>query len=290
MTARGTTLLLSLAAALGLAACGGSGGASSQSTQAAVPGGNTGGGSASVTAVHAAGSAHAQFVGFAEDVNLRPQDMTGFVAKSEHGGHGPDLTRGLSEKARYERCLGSGKEAKPLFKSSSATFQAKDGSLGFLSAKSQVHVIRTRAAAEKELTTTVHELQDPAKLRCFTSAIDAMLGGSHTIHSDGHRVRITIGNVRAAPVQLPAPAGTNGGYGLSLSVPVSYAVTVRRRTVTIPGALSIDSLDFILGRASVGLTTMAFGAPFPSAREASLFSLLVARAVRAGRGAPAVSA
>jgi hypothetical protein len=288
MTARGTTLLLSLAAALGLAGCGGSAGTSSQGTQAVPPAGKPAG-SASVTAVHVAGSPHTQFVAFAHDVNLRPQDLAGFVAQPKHSGEGSDLTRGLPDKAKYERCLGAGKEAKPLFKSSSATFQARNGTFGFLSAKSQVQVIPTRATAEKELTTTLHQLRSPAKLRCFTSAIDAMLGGSHTAHTDGHTVQIKIGNVRAAPVQLGAPAGTHGGYGLSVSVPVTYAVTVRGREVSVPETLSIDWLNFVLGRAGVGLTTMAFGAPFPSAREASLFSTLVTRAVQAGHHAPAVS-
>ena len=248
------------------------------------------GGSASVTAVHAAGSPRTQFVAFAHDVNLRPQDLAGFVAEPNHSGEGSDLTRGLPDKAKYERCLGAGKEAKPLFKSSSATFQAGNGAFGFLSAKSQVQVIPTLAAAEKELTTTLHQLSSPAKLRCFTSAIDAMLGGSHTTRTDGHTVEIKIGNVRAAPVHLgAAPAGTHGVYGLSASVPVTYAVKVRGREVSVPETLSIDWLNFVLGRAGVGLTTMAFGAPFPSAREASLFSMLVARAVQAGRRAPAVS-
>ncbi|HTY96996.1 MAG TPA: hypothetical protein VMB91_08145 [Solirubrobacteraceae bacterium] len=279
MTRKGATLPLTLAAALGLAGCGGSGSPTSQSTPATTP----------VTVAKVAASPHAQFVAFADHINLKPQDLAGFATKPEHEKQGSGLAKGLAGKAQLERCLGSGKEAKPLFKSSSATFQQKDGAIGFVTAKSQVEVIPTRTAAEKELTLARRVLGSPAKLRCFTSAFDAMLGGSRDTHTDGHTVKITFGRVRAAPVQLaPATSGTAGGYGLTLTVPVTYSVVVRGHTVKVPAALYWDSLNFILGRAGVGLTTMGFGAPFPSGREADLFSLLVGRARQASRRAPAI--
>jgi hypothetical protein len=64
---------------------------------------------------------------------------------------------------------------------------------------------------------------------------------------------------------------------------------VHGRHFTVPGVFYIDSLNFIVGRASVGLNTMTFGEPFPSEREASLFSLLVTRALNASHRSPAIS-
>ncbi len=162
--------------------------------------------------------------------------------------------------------------------------------LGFLSAKSEVDVIRTRSAAERELSTARRILENPSKLQCLTSAFDAMLGGSHTTEVDGHTLRTTIGKTHAAPLQVAsATAGTAGGFGITLSMQVTYSFSVHGHQFTVPGAFYMDSLQFVLGRAGVGLTTMAFGQPFPPEREAALFSLLVARALKAGRQAPALT-
>jgi hypothetical protein len=192
----------------------------------------------------------------------------------------------LKDKAKYERCLGVGKEAKPIFKRSSEEFGASSG-LRSVSVRSEVQVLRTKALADKELAIARRVLESPEKRGCLAQAFDAMLGGSHTIHTSGHRVRITIANTRVAPLPVgSAAAGTSGGFGMSVSMDVTYAFTVRGRPFTVPGVFSLDSLNFIVGRASVGLTTMAFGESFPSGREASLFSLLVVRALDASGKSP----
>jgi hypothetical protein len=291
MSSKPTTLALALATALGAAGCGGSGGSGTPGTAVVAPGAKTPAVDRSaLAAANKPGSSHSQFVAFANAINLRPQDVAGFVGKPKGAEHGSGLMNSFKDKAHYERCLGVGKEAKPIFKRSSEEFQSGGGGLHYLSASSEVQVTRTSAMAEKELTTARRVFENPKKRGCLERAFDALLGGSHTTHTGGHTLRITIGNTRVAPVQVgSAAAGTGGGFGMSFSMDVTYAFSVRGRPFTVPGVFSIDSLNFILGRASVGLTTMAFGEPFPAEREASLLSLLVSRALEASRQSPAIT-
>jgi hypothetical protein len=290
MSVTRTTITLTLATALGLAGCGSSGSSLPQGQAVATPGTKP----AALDAVPAAvannvGSSRAQFSAFANAVNLRPQDMAGFTGKPKGAEHGSQLVNKLQDKAQYERCLGVGKETKAIYKRSSDKFEASSG-LRFLSASSEVEVIRTKALAEKELTIARDVFESPKRRGCLTRAFNAMLGGSHTIHTGGHQVRITIGNTRIAPIPVgSAAAGTSGGFGMSVRMDVTYAVTVRGRSVTVPDPFYLDSLSFIVGRASVGLTTMTLGEPFPSEREASLFSLLAGRALNASRRSSAIS-
>jgi hypothetical protein len=290
MSSKRTTLALVLATALGLAGCGGSGSSSSQAPPVASPEAKPTAVDASVTvAANKAGGSHTQFLAFANAINLQPQDMAGFTSKPKGAEHGAQLVNGLKDKAQYERCLGVGKEAKPIFKRSSEKFEASSG-LRYASASSEVQVTRTKALADKELAIARRVLESPEKRGCLARAFDAMLGGSHSTQTGGHTVRITIGNTRVAPLPVgSAVAGTSGGFGMSFSMDVTYAFSVRGRPFTVPGVFSIDALNFIVGRASVGLNTMAFGEPFPSEREASLLSLLVARALDASRESPVIS-
>jgi hypothetical protein len=285
-----TTLALALALAIGLAGCGGSGGSSSQGTAPAARAAKTPAVDVSNTgAAKHAGNSHAQYLAFAAAVNLTPRDLPGFASKPKHSEHGSQLTNGLKDKAKYERCLGVGKEAKPIFKRSSEKFEAS-GPFRYLSAGSEVEVARTSALAEKALTLARRVFQSPTKRGCLAGAFDQMLGGSHTIHTAGHAVRITIGNARVAPVEVgSAVAGTGGGFGMSFSMNVTYRFSIRGRPIVIPRAMTIDVLGFIIGRAEVGLTTMALGESFPAEREASLFSLLVTRAIQASRQSPAIT-
>lgn len=284
MPSKRTTIALALATVLGISGCGGSGNPSSQTTS------NTGAGKASLTAASSnAENSRPQFLAFANAVNLKPQDMPGFVGKTKESEHGSQIVNSVKDKARYERCLGIGKQGKPLFKHSSEKFEAGRG-LRYLSASSEVEVARTKARAEKELTIARGVLTSPAKRGCVAQAFEALLGGTHTIHTRGHAVRITIGNTRVQPLEVgAAAAGTSGGFGISFSMDVTYSFSVYGRALTLPGVFYVDSLDFVVGRASVGLTTMTFGSPFPPAREATLFSLLVTRARNAGRDFPAIS-
>lgn len=289
MSANRSTLALTLATALGLAGCGSSGSSGSQPTPAASPGAKTRAiDSSAIPAASTVGSTHAQFVAFADAINLRSQDLAGFVGKPKGAKHGSQLVHGLKDKAHYERCLGVGKETKPIFKRSSENFE-RVGGVRYLSASSEVQVARTRATAEKELTIARQVFENPKKRGCLAAAFDAMLGGGHTIHTHGHAVGITIRHTHVASVPIgSAASGTGGGFGMSLTMDLTYSFSVRGRAFTVPGVFSFDSLNFILGRASVGLTTMAFGGPFPAEREASLFSLLVAHARDASRQSPAI--
>jgi hypothetical protein len=82
--------------------------------------------------------------------------------------------------------------------------------------------------------------------------------------------------------------GTDGGLGLSMSLGVTYHVSVRGRSATVPTTFYVDALTFAVGRAEVALTTTTLGQPFPAELEAGLFSRLVSRAVAARRAYPAV--
>jgi hypothetical protein len=291
MSSKHTTLALAFATALSVAGCGGSGSSATPGTPLVAPGAKRPAVNRSVVAAATpVGSSNSQFVAFATAINLRPQDMAGFIGKPKGTEHGSELMNSFTDKAQYERCLGVGKEAKPIFKRSSERFEASGGGFRYLSASSEVQVTRTSAIAEKELTTARRVFENPKKRGCLERAFDALLGGSHTTHTGGRTLRITIGNTRVAPVQVgPAAAGTGGGFGTSFSLNVTYGFSVRGRRFTVPGVFSVDSLNFILGRASVGLTTMAFGEPFPAEREARLLSLLDSRALDASRKSPAIT-
>jgi hypothetical protein len=62
---------------------------------------------------------------------------------------------------------------------------------------------------------------------------------------------------------------------------VTYIVSARGRTATVPTSLHLEVLAFAIGRGEVTLTTITLGQPFAPEREARLFALLVSRAVGA---------
>jgi hypothetical protein len=275
---------ISLTAVVGAAAgCGGtsspSPGATSVSPQAtARPIANTAGTGAQPVR---GSSAHAQYVGFARAVNLRAGDLPGFVGKPKKHRHRNLHNKAFEADSQYRRCFSIGKQTKTVFKASSDEF-SDVGRLSYASASSQVEIAPTIATAQRELATIRKALGDPASARCLARIFDRLGAQSQPIRTAKGTVRITVGGLRLAPLQVgSATAGTDGGLGLSLGMNVTYTVSARGRTATLPTPLHLEVLAFAVGRGEVTLTVITLGQPFPPEREARLFSLLVSRAVAA---------
>jgi hypothetical protein len=108
--------------------------------------------------------------------------------------------------------------------------------------------------------------------------------------SRGATVRVVVGDLKVAPIALgSAPAGTDGGFGLSLNMALTYIASYRGRMVTVPSSLHLELLAFLVGRGEVTLSTETLGESFPPELEAKLFSLLVSRAVAVRQQYPAVN-
>jgi len=198
--------------------------------------------------------AKAQAMAFARAVNLRPADVPGFRASSEH-------ERKTAAEKRLEpelrRCLGSSAETKGLVESSSKGFERAAG-IASQSVSSEVTVAQAPAVVDKELA-TIRGGHLPA---CLSHYFDLLLE-SQNIHG------ASIGPVSTKQGSPPAP-GMTGSFGLRFTT----TVTVSR--VRIP--FSIDILGFVDGPAEVSLFTFGVPRPFPAAVEERLFSLLLERA------------
>jgi len=103
----------------------------------------------------------------------------------------------------------------------------------------------------------------------------------------GHRMAITLRDLRLEPIQVPHPAGTGAAAGFSMSWNVVYALTVRGRHIRYPVRFYLEGFAFSVGRAQVSLDAMSLSRPFPTSDEVRLFSQLVARAQSAATQAPA---
>ena len=85
-------------------------------------------------------------------------------------------------------------------------------------------------------------------------------------------------------IDLGAPApGTEGGFGTSISMGITYHLAIRGRNLTLPVNFYLDGLAFGVGRAAISLSTISFRHPFPAALESHLYSLLTSRAAAAQR-------
>jgi hypothetical protein len=226
-------------------------------------------------------STHAQYVGFARAVNLRAGDMPGFVGKPKKPEH-PNLhNKAFEADSQYRRCFSIAKQTKPVFKASSDQFNDV-GRLGYASVSSQVEIAPTIATAQRELAAIKKALGDPAAGRCLARVFDRLGTQSTPMRTARATVRVTVGGLRLAPLQVGSvTAATDGGVGLSLGMHVTYTVSARGRTVTVPRSLHLDVLAFAVGRGEVTLTTITLGQPFPPEREARLFALMASRALAA---------
>ena len=278
-----------LAAVALIAGCGGSstpspGSASSSPPASAQPIGNTA--SAASPAVHGL-SAHAQLVGFARAVNLRPQDVPGFTAAPKRPNTRPH-NKAFEDESSYRRCFRVAREVKPLLKLASSKYQIGTP-LHTNQVGSHVSIAPSLAIARRETRETKKALESATARRCLARQFDVLGSQSQAIHAHHATLEIKVGNLHVVPIAVSEAArGTDASIGLSMKLGVRYVVSARGRTVTVPASLELDLLAFLVGRASVNLTTISLGASFPPELEATAFSQLVSRALAAARTYPDV--
>jgi hypothetical protein len=230
----------------------------------------------------------AQYSAFAAAVNLRSQDVPGFVVEPRSTDHHLVHNKAFEGGSQYRRCLGVGAQAKPVLKAKSDKFKAGEA-LHTYSTSSEVEVMTTVATARRELATVKRVFQDPGPRRCLARLFDALGSQSQPTRRRGVTLRVTVGDLRFAPLPVGSlTRATDGSFGMSMSLSVAYHVSARGRSVTIPTTLYVDGLAFAVGRAEVSLSTITLGAPFPPDVESRLFSLLVAKAATARLRYPAV--
>jgi hypothetical protein len=283
-------LAVLLTGALGFA---GGCGAAGSSTPASVPAPHapiatpTAHDSGAYSPISAGLGTRSQYVGLASAINLRPGDVPGFIGRAKTAEpHISVHNKAFEAEGQYERCFRAGEEAKPVFKATSDKFKAGKG-LNSQSVGSEVKIMRSVAAAEHEVATTRRALQDAAARSCLARMFDAFGTQGQATRLRGGTMRVTLGGLRLAPVDVESVTeGTDGGVGLSLSMNVTYHFLIRRRSLTVPTSLHIDALAFVVGRASITLSTLTLGAPFPSGLEARLFLLLASRGIAAGHEYP----
>jgi hypothetical protein len=230
---------------------------------------------------------------FARAVNLRPGDVPGFVAepRKRERLHLHNKAFEGSE-SQYRRCYANGKRGKPLPKFRSEKF-ARGGGLHSESVSSEIEIAPTLARARRELAVARSALSSPTSRRCLARAFDMLGAQNQAIQVGKGRVRgsirITVGNLRITPLSLGSIThDTDGGFGSNVAMTVTYTVSARGRTVTVPTSLQLDALAVLVGRGEVTLSTVTLGGSFPSELEARLFSLLVSRAVAAGHAYPSI--
>lgn len=229
----------------------------------------------------------AQYLAFANAVNLRPGDVPGFVAKPKEAKRRHSTHKTSESQAQYKRCVGTGNEAKPLLQTSSDDFSSSHG-LHIDSARSQVQIMSTSATVLQELGRFERTLQNPTARSCLTHLFEKALGTQDkTLHKNGASVRIRIEAVKLVPISLGSLiSGTEGGFGMNLSMNVTYIVSARGRQAKVPVPLSVDILAFAVGRAEVTFTSEALSEKFPRELEGRLLSLMVSRALTASHADP----
>jgi hypothetical protein len=278
-----------IAAVALIAGCGGSsaprtGSAPSSPPVSAQPIGNTAG--AASPAAHGL-SAHAQLVDFARAVDLRPQDAPGFTVAPKR----PKTrthNKAFEDESAYRRCFRVAKEVKPVVKRASRKYQIGT-TLHTNQVSSTVSIAPSLAIAGSGLREAKKVIESATARRCLTRLFDSLGAHGQTIHAGHATVQVKVGNLHFVPLPVAQAArGTDGSVGLSMRLGVRYVVSARGRTVTYPTSLQLDVLDFLVGRATVELGTMGFGASFPPELEATAFSRLASRALAAAHAYPDV--
>jgi hypothetical protein len=222
-------------------------------------------------------------------VNLQPGDVPEFVAEASKPRHVKPHNKAFEDESQYGRCLRVRKEEAPLLKAHSDKFKAGAG-LHLEEVSSDVEVAPTIATAQRELAEARKALQSAASRRCFARVFDSLGAQSQPYRVGKGSVRIAVGNLHLAPLQLDsATSSTDGSFGFSMSITVTYTVSARGRTLTIPTSLQLDQLGFLVGRAGIKLNVLTFGAvAFPPELEATLFSRLISRALTASHTYPSI--
>ncbi len=282
---------LSILALAALAGCGQSG-TSAPPQVAAGQSRASGAGRQIVVAAPVVVSSHAsagrQFRDFANAVNLQPADLPGFVVKHRETSRiDTSFNAAFGGGPQYRRCEKSAKQPSPTMTAVSPKLGAGKA-LSAVSISSEVQILKRGRSARQSIEAAKGYLE-PKVLSCIANTFDSLGKHAQTVHAYGGTMRVTLGGMRLAPVDVgAAPPGTEGGFGTSVSIDVAYHFTIRGRSFTVPVKLYLDGLAFGVGRAVVSLGTISFGHAFPAAPEARLYSLLISRATAAARRYPAV--
>ncbi len=277
--ARTPLLLLLVLGGISLASCG-KGGASTVTVRASGAGsgsssGSSGSGdgssgtskSAPSTPPAAKGPARERALAFAQSVNLTPEDVPGFTARSKHDSSSArekQLGRELAH-CTGAAAVGSGEsgeshlpgEGKSLADQSSKDFELKHGIIDF-SVSSQVSVQSSAADARKGL----QAIRSAHVRKCFSRYLQMLFAGEKVKGATAGPVSIQAGDP-------PAP-GTSGGFGWRITA--SFIV----HGIKVP--IYLDFLGFVDGPAEVTLLSSGLIRPFPAEVQQHLFTTLLARA------------
>jgi hypothetical protein len=269
-------LLLLVLGGISLASCG-KGGATTVTVQASgtqagrsstSPGGSGGSGTGSksspTTPPAGKSPSRERALTFAQSVNLTPEDVPGFTAKSEHNtssAREKQLGRELAH-CTGASGLGSGEEhllgeGNSVAEQSSKDFELKHGIIDF-SVSSQVSVQASAANASKGL----QAIRSPHVRNCFSHYLQMLFAGEKVKGATAGSVSIQAGTP-------PAP-GTAGGFGWRITA--SFIV----HGVKVP--IYLDYLGFVDGPAEVSLLSSGLIRPFPAEVQQHLFATLLARA------------
>jgi hypothetical protein len=241
-----TGVLLSVAMACGLAACG----QTSKTTHT----------SASITARPAGAPVaqsmtKAQAIGFAHKVNLRPTDVPGFRVSTEK-----ESTSAAEKHIEHElmRCLGaSNRTSKSLVEAKSQEFE-RETSGGHQSVNSEVEVTRSSTVAALVLAV----IRSGRVQGCLSHYLALLF---ETLKQKG----VVVSHMAISRISAPLPA-TPSSFGYRITA--SFTV----KGITVP--FTIDIFAFLHGPAIITLFTAGVPEPFPAASEQQLFGLLVKRA------------
>lgn len=265
-------MLVLLAAALAVAACGKGGSQVATVVTVTVPagasttpgggaggaegGGSKAGGGGPGGSVARGGASEAQRRAYAKAVNVTEAELPGF-----HVAPRPKATESPSEKkagTELARCAGGSGEG--LGEMGSEQFQRKVSLVSF-SVASGVSFTATPAEAKAEL----ERLRSPRSRACIERYAATVFGRS-SFHGLVGRPRVSSGSP-------PAP-GTSGGFAWRIVAPVSVAGT------QVP--IYIDILGFVYGTSQVTLISSGFPTPLPAQAEEQLYTGLIQRAVAHG--------
>jgi len=195
-----------------------------------------------------------QALALARALNLQPTDVAGFNAvPATHAENAQEqaLTRQL------ETCAGGAGKAHKLAEAKSDEFKRQAKGLP-VEVSSTVAVEQSRAYAERDL----RAIRSRRGRQCIVQLVDAAFKGKKLGGAS-----IGAGSIREGS---PPAAGTNGSFGLRLTLPISApGITVKAY---------FDFLGFAHGPEEVTLQSIGVGEPFPAATQEHLFRVLVGRA------------
>jgi hypothetical protein len=192
----------------------------------------------------------------------------------------------LETPGSFRQCLPVAAQQKPLFDRSSSGF-VRQSRLNYGSLSSHVEIMRSARAAEREFAAVRAAFAGGRFASCVQRRFASLGSQPASTSVKGHHVQITERDLRFAPVDLTPPAGTDAAAGFSMKFIVDYRFADRGGTIEVPVGFFVESFAFTVGRAEVSFDTFSISQPCSVQLEERLYSKLVARALSAGRVAPA---